>query len=114
MSYAFKYALLKTFCLETGEQDPEMQADSKYEPEKVNVAVSDDKETTIKNIKNALWQGVDKDHLIQDYLQELSKALELSLDETILECKDVNKFVREFNSWKKKKEKAAPNTKAAA
>ncbi len=33
ISYAFKYALLKTFCLETGE-DPDKDAKSRYEPAK--------------------------------------------------------------------------------
>lgn len=33
ISYAFKYALLKTFCLETGE-DPDKDAKSRYEPPK--------------------------------------------------------------------------------
>jgi ERF superfamily protein len=33
VSYAFKYALLKTFCLETGE-DPDQDAKSVYEPQK--------------------------------------------------------------------------------
>jgi len=33
VSYAFKYALLKTFCLETGE-DPDKDSKSRYEPAK--------------------------------------------------------------------------------
>lgn len=33
ISYAFKYALLKTFCLETGE-DPDQDANAVHEPEK--------------------------------------------------------------------------------
>jgi len=33
ISYAFKYALLKTFCLETGD-DPDNDADARYEPAK--------------------------------------------------------------------------------
>jgi len=33
ISYAFKYALLKTFCLETGD-DPDNDANSAYEPAK--------------------------------------------------------------------------------
>lgn len=33
VSYAFKYALLKTFCLETGE-DPDKDSKSRYEPVK--------------------------------------------------------------------------------
>lgn len=33
ISYAYKYALLKTFCLETGE-DPDKDAKSRYEPVK--------------------------------------------------------------------------------
>lgn len=33
ISYAYKYALLKTFCLETGD-DPDSDANASYEPEK--------------------------------------------------------------------------------
>lgn len=33
VSYAYKYALLKTFCLETGD-DPDQDQQSRYEPEK--------------------------------------------------------------------------------
>lgn len=33
ISYAYKYALLKTLCLETGD-DPDSDANAKYEPEK--------------------------------------------------------------------------------
>jgi hypothetical protein len=33
VSYAFKYALLKVFCLETGD-DPDNDANARYEPEK--------------------------------------------------------------------------------
>lgn len=41
LSYAYKYALLKTFCLETGDNDPEFYAKSQYVPTSTVVEKSD-------------------------------------------------------------------------
>lgn len=98
VSYAVKYALLKVFCLETG--DDVEKENIKHEPSPVPV-------DNVKDHKSKLWESVEKDPLVTNYLQEISKALNITIDDVVMNSQDLNKFTSEFYTWKKHQKKSA-------
>ena len=94
VSYAFKYALLKTFCLETGD-DPDNDANALYEPEKcldfdseVDALGWDKKEVKELNKFLAYSSGLMKKH-VEDVKREALKKMP--------------EFFKAFDKWKKKR-----------
>ncbi len=92
ISYAYKYALLKTFCLETGD-DPDQDANTRYEPTK---CVKFDMETS---------------HLPPKDISKLNKFLEYSAEAMGKHVEDVKRealnrmpeFMAAFTKWTPKK-----------
>lgn len=72
VSYAYKYALLKTFCLETGD-DPDMDAKSEYEAPKAQNEESKEETITPKQLGllTSLLKNFDKEQV-----QKLEAAYE--------------------------------------
>lgn len=68
ISYAYKYALLKTFCLETGD-DPDNEAESKFEPYKEETKPSS---MSVEEYKELTYY-LDK---LPEYKKEIEKFLE--------------------------------------
>tara|TARA_R110000868_G_scaffold121883_1_gene323322 strand:+ start:37 stop:639 length:603 start_codon:yes stop_codon:yes gene_type:complete len=75
-SYAYKYILLKTFCLETGE-DPDQDQDVKYEPKTISQgqweALLEYDTPEMKDFKNQVL----KHYKIEDYPQLLESDFDL-------------------------------------
>lgn len=96
ISYAYKYALLKVFNLETGE-DPDNDAHAAYEPEKCNnfeAILPDD--MTEKDKKK-----------LEKFLKFSSEALQKHIEDVKREAvKRPDAFLKKFNLWN-------PNEKAA-
>lgn len=94
ISYAYKYALLKTFCLETGD-DPDFDANTSYEPAKclefdsILPADLSDKEK-LKLKKFLIYSSKTLDKHIEDVKREAVKRPE--------------DFLRSFKNWNPKKE----------
>ena len=102
LSYAFKYALLKTFCLETGEQDPEYVANSKYEPSKVEeLKINEDLNKGEIEEYLDIWEqkGVDRTKF-KDFLEESAKKREWTLKKcTVAFDKKPEYTLEQFNNW---------------
>jgi len=106
ISYAVKYALLKLFCLETGDDVEKDSID--YIP----------KETIVNNelLKNALVDRKkqiielagkeNKDDLVT-YIDKLKKTFKSKTEEEIFLSKEAPELVRDFQIWKDKQAKAA-------
>lgn len=96
ISYAYKYALLKTFCLETGD-DPDNDANAAYEPPKCQEFDSilpgdmSDKERARLNKFLAYSSGVLNKH-VEDVKREALKR--------------PDEFLKGFKNWKPKKDDA--------
>lgn len=89
ISYAYKYALLKTFCLETGD-DPDNNANASYEPAKCL-----EFETEVAN----QFTGKDKAKL-KKFLVYCSEVLEKHVEDVKREAvKRPADFIAKFNVW---------------
>jgi len=93
VSYAFKYAMLKVFCLETGD-DPDNDADAVYEAEKClefDAQLPDDMS--------------DKDQKkLEKFLQSISKSTNKHVEDIKREAvKRMPEFLQAFKKWSPKK-----------
>lgn len=97
ISYAYKYALLKTFCLETGD-DPDNDAKAAYEPPKCQeFSTMIPAEYTQKDM-----------HKVEKFLEERSKALGRHVEDIKREAiKRMPEFLEAVKKWnpKQKEEK---------
>ncbi len=92
VSYAYKYALLKTLCLETGD-DPDVDAKAEYSPVKC------------MEFDGLLPYMDDKQRKkLDDYLASCAKAMDRHVEDVKREaCKRIDEFLTAFNKWKPKK-----------
>jgi hypothetical protein len=104
ISYAVKYALLKTFCLETGDDPDHDQkvvhepANAKLEPSMIEMIDED------KLMVSFLEKYPDYEpELIKGFLDKSAAHFKKSIKETILDCKaDARGFEKTFYLWRKK------------
>lgn len=90
VSYAFKMACLKTFCLETGE-DPDNNANAAYEPEKC----LDFDLTITPHIKD--------EKKLKKFLNECAESTKKHLEDVKREAVSrPEQFIEAFNKWSKK------------
>lgn len=95
ISYAFKMACLKTFCLETGE-DPDFDANASYEPAKCQ---------EFDSILPAEMTEKDKTKL-KKFLVYSSQVLQKHIEDVKREAvKRPEDFLKKFQNWSPKKEK---------
>ncbi len=95
ISYAYKYALLKTFCLETGD-DPDQDANASYEPAKC---------LEFDSIIPADITDKDKAKL-KKFLAYSSEVLQKHVEDVKREAmKRPEEFLKKFSNWNPKKEK---------
>lgn len=95
VSYAYKYALLKTFNLETGD-DPDFDAEAAYEPEKC------------QEFDSILPEDLsDKDKIkLKKFLLYSSQVLQKHVEDVKREAmKRPEDFIKKFQNWNPKKEK---------
>ncbi len=110
ISYAFKYAMLKTFVLETGD-DPDNDQNVVYEPPKTEEELRKEKEEYNKKVKEKgeefLKRFPDSIHVeIKEYLQEYSKLWhKKDMLLTLEYLENYEKFIQEFENWRLKKTK---------
>jgi len=97
VSYAFKYALLKTFCLETGD-DPDQDQASVYEPPKPKVI-----EMTPEELEEYICSFGDNAPKFTDYITFVSTAKKCTPTEAVALCKKGGEnTVKAFEKWKEK------------
>jgi hypothetical protein len=94
ISYAFKYALLKTFCLQTGD-DPDNTADASYEPPR---CLEFDSVISPLNLS-------EKDKAkMKKFLAFCSQAMKKHVEEIKKEaCQRPEDFMRRFQTWEPEK-----------
>ncbi len=103
VSYAFKYAMLKTFCLETGD-DPETDVKTEFKPIDVNIEK--------KNLDVYLDVYADEDKpLMIEYFHAVSKANKITITDLLLRYENRNLFEKKFMEWKNKKIEKENNAK---
>lgn len=105
-SYAVKYALLKLFCLETGDDVEKENID--YQPP-VNEEEQKVKKKALIDRKKEIMElagDENKEPLIL-YINELKKIHKSKKEEDLFFEKDAKEFVRLFLTWKEKTSKAA-------
>jgi hypothetical protein len=89
ISYACKYAALKTFCLSTGD-DPDKDAKAKFEPQKCTMF--DD-----------LLPEKTNEKLMQKFLEYSAEAMDKHVEDVKREAvKRMDDFMNGFNKWTKK------------
>jgi ERF superfamily len=94
MSYAFKYALLKTFCLETGD-DPDNDQNSVYEPAKCQ-EFEMEVDSYILDVKTR--------KKMNEFLKYSSEFMGKQVEDVKREAlKNMEKFMQAFNKWEPKK-----------
>lgn len=87
-SYSFKYALLKTFCLETGD-DPDHDQDAKFEPKKEEKRISPEKLGMITAYDIPIMTGF-KNYILKTYkIKDYYEILEKDFDSIYLQMKNV-------------------------
>lgn len=92
ISYAFKYALLKTFCLETGD-DPDNDAKSRYEPVKC------------LDFDSKLPDDIDAKKM-DEFLKECAEATNKHVEQIKFEALNkMEDLLRAFTKWSTKKKK---------
>lgn len=101
ISYAYKYALLKTFCLETGD-DPDNDANASYEPAK---CLEFDLEIAMQLVDDKYRVFLDK--FLQECAQTANKHVE-DIKREAMTRKD--KFMQAFEKWVVKAEKDCRKT----
>lgn len=94
ISYAYKYALLKTFCLETGD-DPDNDANARYEPPKS------------LEFDSKLPELSDKEKAkLEKFLQSISKSSNKHIEEIKQEaCQRMDDFIKALRAWKQEDKK---------
>lgn len=92
ISYAYKYCLLKTFCLETGD-DPDNDANSSYEPEKClqfdRDIVPQFKQESLELLERFLSYS---SNLMHKHVEDIKREAVIRPDD----------FIAGFNRWKQK------------
>ena len=89
ISYAYKYALLKTFCLETGD-DPDNDANARYEPEKCL-----EFDSKLPELSDKEKEKLDK------FLASISKSANKHLEDVKREaCGRMDDFIKALKAWK--------------
>ncbi len=91
VSYAVKYALLKMFCLETGDDVEKDNTDHK------SSAVTED---MILSRKKLLFDSIDKDTSAPGFFDQMAKTYKKTVNQIVMSYEDVNKFVADFHKWK--------------
>lgn len=92
ISYAYKYALLKTFCLETGD-DPDNDAEASYEPPKC---------LEFDSLLPMDMSDKDREKMSK-FLSHSSQALKKPIEDVKREAtKRFPEFLIAFNKWKPK------------
>lgn len=106
VSYAVKYALLKMFCLETGD---DVEKDSIEHIPDENKKVKEEIQAKLNERKNEIASLAGKENLqdLKAYLENLKKSFKTRKEEEIILGKDAELFVQDFLNWKEKKAKAA-------
>lgn len=104
VSYAFKYAMLKTFCLETGD-DPDTDAKTTF------TAVKPEDEKKALDLFLSLYDD-DEIILMHKFINAVCEKYKKTITE-FLECnKDRQKFCDNFFRWKKKQDELKSNEKS--
>ena len=91
VSYAVKYALLKMFCLETGDDVEKDNTDHKSD------AVTDG---MIHARKKLLFDSIGKDTDAGGFFDQMAKTYKKTVNQIVMSYEDVNKFVSDFSKWK--------------
>ena len=95
ISYAFKLACLKMFCLETGE-DPDQDANATYEPEKCHQFDSMLPEDLTDKEKTKLVK----------FLEHSAKSMNKHVEDVKREaCNRMDDFIKALRKWNSKKDK---------
>jgi hypothetical protein len=91
VSYAVKYALLKMFCLETGDDVEKDNIDHK------SSAVTED---MILARKTLLFESIGKDKEAKGFFDQMAKTYKKTVEQIVMSYESVEKFVNDFNKWK--------------
>lgn len=108
-SYAYKYALLKTFNLETGD-DPDNDAKATFKPKEKEVFESKE---TAESLINSFVSSLDPKLSDEDkvwstnYLKGYSNHYKKSASQSIKDYSDHKKFLADMKNWKEKKIKTS-------
>jgi hypothetical protein len=99
VSYAFKYAILKTFCLETGD-DPDQDASTEYKaPEKAPLSPDD----ILQRMTELFSHFDEEDHLLlTDYLEKLRIATSKTNEQLLAALPAIPALKKRFSAWKEK------------
>lgn len=93
ISYAYKYALLKLFCLETGD-DPDFDAQAAYEPAECTEFASIIPE----------GMNVKETKLLNEFLEHSADVMKKHVEDVKREAvKRPKDFLKKFHEWKQKK-----------
>lgn len=105
ISYAIKYALLKTFCLETGDDVERSNID--YQPEKKPMDAEIVKKA-LHERKKELMQAVGEENVefLKAFVVDLKAIYKNKKEEDILLSTSVENLFESFNRWKTKKQAA--------
>ena len=99
VSYAFKYALLKVFTLETGD-DPDQDQETTYEPPKPKIPTLSPEE-----IETYLDSFADDKELFMQYVEHVMNTKKINRNDAFYKCMGADSATRNaFAIWKKKKE----------
>ena len=97
VSYGFKYAMLKTFCLETGD-DADNDQDSKYEPPKPKAL-----EMSAEELEEYICSFGEDAPKFTDYITFVSTAKKCTPSEAAALCKKGGEnTIKAFEKWKEK------------
>lgn len=99
VSYAFKYALLKTCLLETGD-DPDQDQETKYEPPKPQVP-----EMTAEELEEYICSFGENAPKFTEWVIWLAAQKKLKREEAVALCKKNPDTVRLFEKWLEKDRK---------
>lgn len=106
ISYAVKYALLKLFCLETGDDVEKDSIDYVPKEAMVNNELLRNALTDRKKLIIELAGKENKEDLIV-YIDKLKKTFKSKTEEELFLSKEAPDFVKDFVLWKDKQQKAA-------
>jgi hypothetical protein len=98
-SYAVKYALLKLFCLETGDDVEKDNID--YKPEESSVA-PEILRKSLQERKKEIMALIDPDNIeqMQIYVKKLKETYKSKKEEDLFLATDSQTFVENFFNWK--------------
>jgi len=93
VSYAVKYALLKQFCLETGD---DVEKDNiHYEPPVMEESVNERKKRLLDSVGKA------KKDQVKRFFDEMAVMYKKPIDDLVMKYSDIQKFIDDFTSWEK-------------